>query len=70
MDDVNNPKIRFVKETQGWIRVSVSNSGKHIVLTRKNNTRTKMQLISVMTPSMALALQAAIADLMAEMENE
>lgn len=70
MDDANNPKIRFVKETQGWIRVSASNNGKHIVLTRQNNARTKMQIISIMTPSMALALQAAIADLIAEMGNE
>ena len=70
MDDAHNPKIRFVKETQGWIRVSAANSGKHIVLTKQNNARTKLQVISIMTPSMALALQAAIADLLAEMENE
>lgn len=70
MDDAHNPKIRFVKETQGWIRVSASNNGKYIVLTKQNNARTKLQVISIMTPSMALALQAAIADLIAEMGNE
>lgn len=70
MDDAHNPKIRFVKETQGWLRVSVANSGKHIVLTKQNNARTKLHSIAIMTPSMALALQAAIADLLAETENE